>query len=188
MSGGFSSFGSRRHASLCYQHQLGRCVVHRGHRRHGADDITEGERLNLILWTRGSFWHVAQKPKIRNPAGNHHRPSKNPKPPKPRMEKCAPEALDWDTQRLNLSFGDTGDTSWDETSKRKLPHTHRVFDSYLESAKIGALKWQRFLFCWWCLGPFHSNSEGQARGGTTPIWFGGGHQALNTDPVNKDSR
>ncbi|CAJ1426150.1 unnamed protein product [Effrenium voratum] len=41
-----------RHASLCYQHQLGRCVVHRGHRRHGADDITEGERLNLILWTR----------------------------------------------------------------------------------------------------------------------------------------
>lgn len=41
-----------RKASLQYQHRVGHCVVHRGHRRHGADDITEGERLNLIVWTR----------------------------------------------------------------------------------------------------------------------------------------
>jgi len=44
--------GSAKHrqASLVYQHVRGRCVVHKGHRRHGADDITEGERLNLIFW------------------------------------------------------------------------------------------------------------------------------------------
>ena len=41
-----------RKASLQYQHKVGHCVVHRGHRRHGADDIVEGERLNLILWAR----------------------------------------------------------------------------------------------------------------------------------------
>ena len=41
-----------RKASLQYQHKVGHCVVHRGHRRHGADDIVEGERLNLIVWTR----------------------------------------------------------------------------------------------------------------------------------------
>eukprot|EP00449_Zooxanthella_nutricula_P044833 CAMPEP_0198600412 /NCGR_PEP_ID=MMETSP1462-20131121/148209_1 /TAXON_ID=1333877 /ORGANISM="Brandtodinium nutriculum, Strain RCC3387" /LENGTH=169 /DNA_ID=CAMNT_0044332121 /DNA_START=91 /DNA_END=597 /DNA_ORIENTATION=+ len=43
-----------RHASAVYYHKKGRCVVHRGHRRHGADDITEGERLNLIVWTTNS--------------------------------------------------------------------------------------------------------------------------------------
>ena len=41
-----------RKASVKYQHKVGHCVIHRGHRRHGADDITEGERLNLILWAR----------------------------------------------------------------------------------------------------------------------------------------
>lgn len=45
---------NHRKASLQYQHKLGHCVVHRGHRRHGADDITEGERLNLIVWARSS--------------------------------------------------------------------------------------------------------------------------------------
>ena len=49
---------NHRHASLLYQHKLGHCVVHRGHRRHGADDITEGERLNLIVWTRALAFQV----------------------------------------------------------------------------------------------------------------------------------
>ena len=48
---------NHRHASLLYQHRLGHCVIHRGHRRHGADDITEGERLNLIVWTRALVLH-----------------------------------------------------------------------------------------------------------------------------------
>jgi hypothetical protein len=28
----------------------GSCVVHLGEKRHGADDITSGERRNLIIW------------------------------------------------------------------------------------------------------------------------------------------
>lgn len=43
-----------RRATLLYQHVKGRCVVHLGYRRHGADDILEGERLNLIVWNRNS--------------------------------------------------------------------------------------------------------------------------------------
>jgi len=39
-----------RKASKVYHHVKGRCVAHLGHRRHGADDITAGERLNLIIW------------------------------------------------------------------------------------------------------------------------------------------
>ena len=39
-----------RHRSHVYHHEVGRCVVHLGRRRHGADDITDGERINLIVW------------------------------------------------------------------------------------------------------------------------------------------
>ena len=35
-----------------YRHELGRCVVHRGSQRHGADEITGGERVNLVMWHR----------------------------------------------------------------------------------------------------------------------------------------
>ena len=41
---------SHRQASLQYQHRPGRAVMHLGRRRHGADDISEGHRLNLIMW------------------------------------------------------------------------------------------------------------------------------------------
>ena len=41
-----------RHFSHCYKHIVGRCVVHLGTRRHGADDIRTGERLNLIVWNK----------------------------------------------------------------------------------------------------------------------------------------
>eukprot|EP00746_Dinoflagellata_sp_MGD_P079447 gnl/MRDRNA2_/MRDRNA2_31765_c0_seq2.p1 gnl/MRDRNA2_/MRDRNA2_31765_c0~~gnl/MRDRNA2_/MRDRNA2_31765_c0_seq2.p1 ORF type:complete len:400 (-),score=49.80 gnl/MRDRNA2_/MRDRNA2_31765_c0_seq2:17-1123(-) len=43
-----------RHSSLLYQHRKGHCVVHLGHRRHGADDIAAGERINLIIWNKNS--------------------------------------------------------------------------------------------------------------------------------------
>lgn len=48
--------GSAQHrkSSLVYHHVKGRCVVHTGYRRHGADDITQGERLNLIIWNKNS--------------------------------------------------------------------------------------------------------------------------------------
>ena len=41
-----------RALSLQYGHELGRCVVHAGRRRHGAKDIRGGVRENLIVWTR----------------------------------------------------------------------------------------------------------------------------------------
>jgi len=45
----------RKH-TYTYQHRKGCCVCHLGRRRHGADDITLGERLNLILWNRSSTY------------------------------------------------------------------------------------------------------------------------------------
>jgi hypothetical protein len=48
------SFGHSLHRkkSLAYQHVVGRGILHLGTRRHGADDIATGERLNLIMWNR----------------------------------------------------------------------------------------------------------------------------------------
>lgn len=39
-----------RQESKRYAHTRGRAVMHLGRRRHGADDITEGHRLNLVMW------------------------------------------------------------------------------------------------------------------------------------------
>ena len=33
-----------------YHHRVGACVVHLGARRHGADHITAGERLNRLVF------------------------------------------------------------------------------------------------------------------------------------------
>ena len=35
-----------------YAHSIGRCVVHLGRQRHGADDIDAGTRVNLIMWNK----------------------------------------------------------------------------------------------------------------------------------------
>lgn len=45
---------THRKASISYRHIRGRCLLHLGHRRHGADDITAGERLNLIIWNHNN--------------------------------------------------------------------------------------------------------------------------------------
>merc|ERR1719408_744397 len=50
----------RKHA-YTYSHVKGRCVFHLGRKRHGADDITRGERLNLILWNHGSTYRVCNE-------------------------------------------------------------------------------------------------------------------------------
>lgn len=44
--------GEGRHRLFSYRHQhvKGHAVVHLGRRRHGADDLSSGERLNLIVW------------------------------------------------------------------------------------------------------------------------------------------
>lgn len=44
-----------RQQSLSYSHIPGRAVVHLGNRRHGADDIISGERVNLIMW---NYCHI----------------------------------------------------------------------------------------------------------------------------------
>lgn len=44
--------GANDHRSLAkrYEHVPGRCVIHRGLQRHGADAIVSGHRRNLIVW------------------------------------------------------------------------------------------------------------------------------------------
>ena len=44
--------GKERKKTLGYNHVIGRGLVHLGTRRHGADHIKRGERMNLILWSR----------------------------------------------------------------------------------------------------------------------------------------
>ena len=43
---------SHRQRQLEYKHVVGRCVVHRGRQRHGADAIAAGHRRNLIVWAK----------------------------------------------------------------------------------------------------------------------------------------
>uniref|UniRef100_A0A7S3HD96 Fe2OG dioxygenase domain-containing protein n=1 Tax=Spumella elongata TaxID=89044 RepID=A0A7S3HD96_9STRA len=50
----------RKH-TLTYQHVKGSCVVHLGRKRHGADDISSGERLNLILWNHSSAYRQSDE-------------------------------------------------------------------------------------------------------------------------------
>ena len=47
---------NHRHHTYTYQHVRGSCVCHLGRKRHGADDITSGERLNIILWNHSSTY------------------------------------------------------------------------------------------------------------------------------------
>ena len=47
---GYMGEPHHRHLSYTYEHVRGHCVVHLGRRRHGADDIASGERMNLIVW------------------------------------------------------------------------------------------------------------------------------------------
>lgn len=55
--------GSANHRKRCseYAHVKGQCVVHLGRKRHGADDIASGERLNLILWNQSSYYRASDE-------------------------------------------------------------------------------------------------------------------------------
>jgi hypothetical protein len=53
-----------------YVHRMGKCLIHRGHHRHGADDIATGERRNLIVWNtnrayRGSEQYHREQPYLK---------------------------------------------------------------------------------------------------------------------------
>ena len=52
-----------RQASINYSHVRGRAVIHYGKQRHGADDITSGERLNMILWNHSSAFRASDESK-----------------------------------------------------------------------------------------------------------------------------
>lgn len=54
--------GERGHRSKVhrYQHKVGHAVLHLGNQRHGADNITSGERVNLIMWSRNSEFRASQ--------------------------------------------------------------------------------------------------------------------------------
>ena len=57
---------AHRKLSLVYQHVKGRCVVHLGAQRHGADDIQSGERLNLIVWNHSTLYRSTDAYKWRD--------------------------------------------------------------------------------------------------------------------------
>ena len=42
---------SHRQLSTRYHHARGQAVLHLGRRRHGADDIQSGHRINLVMWS-----------------------------------------------------------------------------------------------------------------------------------------
>ena len=42
--------------STVYEHVRGTCLVHMGRHRHGANDIEDGERNNLIIWCKSSSY------------------------------------------------------------------------------------------------------------------------------------
>ena len=54
-------FGSEEHRrETCeLRHAPGRAVIHLGRQRHGADVISAGERVNLIVWARSSAFRAA---------------------------------------------------------------------------------------------------------------------------------
>merc|ERR1712048_401113 len=43
-----------------YHHKIGRAILHLGRHRHGADDISSGERLNLIVWNQAYNWRKSK--------------------------------------------------------------------------------------------------------------------------------
>lgn len=47
---------THRKYSFTFQHTKGRCICHLGKKRHGADSIKSGERLNLILWNHSNAY------------------------------------------------------------------------------------------------------------------------------------
>lgn len=47
-----------RKQSFCYKHAKGVGLLHLGRRRHGADDISDGHRVNLIMWNWNSEYRA----------------------------------------------------------------------------------------------------------------------------------
>jgi hypothetical protein len=54
--GGMIAEKDHRKLQHVYHHEIGRAVIHLGSRRHGADDIESGRRINLIVWSHNHVW------------------------------------------------------------------------------------------------------------------------------------
>ena len=50
-----------RKEKFVYAQKKGWCLIHLGRQRHGAVDIEEGERMNLIIWNRGSRYRMTDE-------------------------------------------------------------------------------------------------------------------------------
>eukprot|EP00435_Cladocopium_sp_Y103_P011112 s4231_g2.t2 len=62
---GINGEPDHRHFRTAYQHQLGYAVMHRGRHRHGAEDITGGERMNLVVWSYSyNYRHSKESVKV----------------------------------------------------------------------------------------------------------------------------
>ena len=57
---GYMGEPAHRRLSYTYVHRKGYCVVHLGRRRHGADDIRSGERMNLIIWNHNLAYRASR--------------------------------------------------------------------------------------------------------------------------------
>ena len=44
-----------------YQHRRGTALTHLGRRRHGADDISAGHRVNLIMWNYNKAYRESKQ-------------------------------------------------------------------------------------------------------------------------------
>lgn len=90
---------------LEYKHVLGTCLMHLGNQRHGAQDITTGERLNIIIWNTSLAYHITPEYKKRD---NFY--EKEGAPPDPR---CLSYTHDRDYgQYKEYPEGNTGESSW----------------------------------------------------------------------------
>eukprot|EP00931_Biecheleriopsis_adriatica_P005017 TRINITY_DN106590_c0_g1_i1.p1 TRINITY_DN106590_c0_g1~~TRINITY_DN106590_c0_g1_i1.p1 ORF type:complete len:628 (-),score=157.79 TRINITY_DN106590_c0_g1_i1:62-1915(-) len=58
---GLMGAANHRKHTHTYKHVKGTCVCHLGRKRHGADDISRGERLNLILWNHSSTYRKTEE-------------------------------------------------------------------------------------------------------------------------------
>lgn len=67
----------RKHRHI-YSHQKGKAVIHLGRQRHGADKISSGERMNLIMWARSSTFRCAAVNGLVNPDGFPRLPEDGP--------------------------------------------------------------------------------------------------------------
>eukprot|EP00747_Dinoflagellata_sp_TGD_P051768 gnl/TRDRNA2_/TRDRNA2_147521_c1_seq1.p1 gnl/TRDRNA2_/TRDRNA2_147521_c1~~gnl/TRDRNA2_/TRDRNA2_147521_c1_seq1.p1 ORF type:complete len:267 (-),score=35.28 gnl/TRDRNA2_/TRDRNA2_147521_c1_seq1:54-776(-) len=67
-----------RQSSLVYRHCKGRCVVHLGYRRHGADDIRAGERLNLIIWNTNAEHRKTRRHRTFREVGSQYNAEEGP--------------------------------------------------------------------------------------------------------------